>query len=139
MLNNLLQMHLKLLEKGKLKKQQNQLKVLTSGTSRGPSGDSQGTNTKINDLMKKLFFICNSFFITHLFLLFYWKIKYSKGLNGDIHGMSTGPSCGTSWGPNGGTFWGSPLDVGHTCFLNSTHKHIKLTLIGSSRLYSELQ
>ena len=32
------------------------LKVLTSGTSRGPSGDSQGTNTKIDDLMKELFF-----------------------------------------------------------------------------------
>ena len=32
------------------------LKVLTSGTSRGPSGDSQVTNTKIDDLMKKLSF-----------------------------------------------------------------------------------
>ena len=32
------------------------LKVLTSGTSRGPSGDSQGTNTKIDDLMKILLF-----------------------------------------------------------------------------------
>ena len=32
------------------------LKVLTSGISRGPSGDSRGTNTKIDDLMKKLLF-----------------------------------------------------------------------------------
>ena len=32
------------------------LKVLTSGTPRGPLGDSQGTNTKVDDLMKKLFF-----------------------------------------------------------------------------------
>ena len=32
------------------------LKVLTSGTSRGPPGDSHGTNTKIDGLMKKLFF-----------------------------------------------------------------------------------
>ena len=32
------------------------LKVLTSGTSRGPSGDFQVTNTKIDDLMKKLSF-----------------------------------------------------------------------------------
>ena len=29
------------------------LKVPTSGTYRGPSGDSQGTNTKTDDLMKK--------------------------------------------------------------------------------------
>ena len=32
------------------------LKVLTSGTYKGPSGDSQGTNTKTDELMKKLFF-----------------------------------------------------------------------------------
>ena len=35
-----------------------------------PSGDSQGTNTKIDDLMKKLFFRCNSPCFTHLFLFF---------------------------------------------------------------------
>ena len=28
-------------------------------------------------------------------------------------------------------------DVGHTCFLNSTQKHIKLTLTGYSGLCSE--
>ena len=28
-------------------------------------------------------------------------------------------------------FWGSPQDFGHTCLLNSTHKHIKLNLTGS--------
>ena len=33
---------------------------------------------------------------------------------------------------------GRSRDVGHTCFLSSTHKHIKLTLTGYSRLYSEL-
>ena len=33
------------------------LMVLTSGTSRGPSGDSQGTNTKIDNLMKKIAFL----------------------------------------------------------------------------------
>ena len=42
------------------------LKVLTSGTYRGPSGDSQGTNTKIDDFMKKLFFRSNSPCITYL-------------------------------------------------------------------------
>ena len=71
--------------------------------------------------------------------VFYWKNKYSKGLNGDVHETSMGPSCGTSRGPNDGTFWGRPRDVGHTCFLNSAHKHFKLTLTGYSRLYSELQ
>ena len=40
--------------------------------------------------------------------------------------------------PNDRTIWGRPPDVGHTCFLNSTQKHIKLTLTGYSRLYSEL-
>ena len=115
------------------------LKVLMSGTSRGPSGDSQGTNTKIDDLMKKLLVRSNNPCFTHLFLFFTEKTNNSKGLNGDFHGTSTGPSCGTSRGPNDGTFWGCPRDVGHICFLNSTHKHIKLTLTGYSRLYSELQ
>ena len=50
-------------------------------------------------------------------------------------GRSTRSSCGTSLGANDGTFWGRPQDVGHTCFLNSTQKHIKLTLTGP---YSEL-
>ena len=48
--------------------------------------------------------------------VFYWKNKYAKVLNGDVHGTSTGP--------DDGTFWGRPRDVGHTCFLNSTQKHI---------------
>ena len=65
---------------------------------------------------------------------FYWKNKYSKVLNGDVHGMSTGPSCGRFRGPNDVTFWERLRDVGHTCFLNSTQKHIKLTLTGYSRL-----
>ena len=40
------------------------LKVLTSGTYREPSGDPQGTNTKTNNLMKKLLFRSNSPCIT---------------------------------------------------------------------------
>ena len=36
------------------------LKVLTSGIYKGPSGYSHGTNTKIYDFMKKLFFRSNS-------------------------------------------------------------------------------
>ena len=45
------------------------LTVLTSGTYRGPSGasgDSQVTNTKIDDLMKKLCFRSSSPCIIHL-------------------------------------------------------------------------
>ena len=113
------------------------LKILTSGTSKGPSGESQGTNTKIGDLMKKLFFRGNSLCIIHLFLFFTEK-KYSKGLNGDVHGTFSIPSCRTSREPNDETFRGRPRDIGYTCSLNSTHKHIKLPLTGYSRLYSEL-
>ena len=58
--------------------------------------------------------------------------KNSKVVNGDVDGTSSGPSCRTSRGPNDGTFWGRPRDVGHKCFLNSTEKHIKLTLTGYS-------
>ena len=36
------------------------LKVLRSRTYKRPSGESQGTNTKIHDFMKKLFFRSNS-------------------------------------------------------------------------------
>ena len=36
------------------------LKILTSGTYRGSLGDSQWTNTKIDDFMKKLSFRSNS-------------------------------------------------------------------------------
>ena len=46
------------------------LKVLTSGIYKGPSGDSQGTNTKIDDFMRKLFFRSNSLYLTCLFLFF---------------------------------------------------------------------
>ena len=88
--------------------------------------------------MKELFFRCSSYCFTDLFLFFTGKKKYSKVLNVDVHRTSTGPSCGTSWGTNDRKFWGRPRGVGHTCFLNSTYKHIKLILTGYSRLDSEL-
>ena len=79
------------------------LSVLMPGTYRGPSGDSQGTNTKTDDLMKKMFFRSN---FLHCISIpaFYRKNKYSKVLNGEVQGMSTGPSCGTSWGTIDGMF-----------------------------------
>ena len=105
------------------------LKVLTSGTSRGTSRDSQETNTKTDDLMKKKRFLDVIVLVLHIHSCFLLeKKKYSKGLNGAIHGTFTRPSCWTSRGPYVGTFWGRSREVGHTCFLNSTHKHIKLTL-----------
>ena len=88
--------------------------------------------------MKKMFVRCNSPCFTNLFPFFTGK-KYSKVLNGDVHRMSMEPNCGTSRGPNDRTFWERPQEVGHTCFLNSTNKHIKLTLTGYLKLYSEFQ
>ena len=54
------------------------LKVLMTGTYRGSSCDSQGTNTKIDELMKKLFCRCNSPCITHLFLFFTGRTNIQK-------------------------------------------------------------
>ena len=108
------------------------LKVVTSGTYRGPSGDPQGTNIKNDNLVKKLFFRSNSSCITYLFLFFYRNNKFSKVLNGDFHRTSTGPNCRTCRGLYDGTFQRRPRDVCQTCFLNSTYKYIKLTLKGYS-------
>ena len=49
------------------------IKVLTFQTYWGPSGDSLVTNTKIYDLLIKLYFRSNSPFITYLFLSFTGK------------------------------------------------------------------
>ena len=51
------------------------LKVLTSVTSGRPSGDSQGTNTKIDDRMKRLCFRLNSPCFKYLFLFFFTEKK----------------------------------------------------------------
>ena len=101
------------------------------GTFKGLSGD-QHKNWWYN---KKLFFRCNSPCITHLFLFFLQKEQIFKSFKW----TSLRPSCGKSRGPNNGTFCGRPRGVSDICFLDSTHKHIKLTLIGYSRFYSEWQ
>ena len=54
------------------------LKVLTSRTCREPSGDFYGTNKKNDDLMKKVFFRCNSLCFTHLLLFFTGKKNIQK-------------------------------------------------------------
>ena len=65
------------------------LKVLTSGTSRGPSGDSQGTNTKINDLMKN-WFLDAILLVLHIYFCFLLEkqiFKRSKrGRPRDVNG-----------------------------------------------------
>ena len=54
------------------------LKVLTSRTCKGSSGDSQGTNIKIDDFMKKFFYRSNSPCITYLFLFFTGRTNIQK-------------------------------------------------------------
>ena len=84
--------------------------------------------------MKKIFFKCNSPCFTHLFYYFLLEkeiFRSSKwGHPWDVYG--------TLWGQNDGKFWGRQRDVGHSCFLNSTQKHIKLTLTGYSRLLTQV-
>ena len=79
------------------------LKVLTSGTYKGSSGDSQGTNTKTDELTKKLFFKSNSPCITYVILFSAGK-KNSKVIRDvrDVHGTSMGPNCGSSRRPSDG-------------------------------------
>ena len=54
------------------------LKVLTFETYEGPSRNSQGTNTRIDDFMKKLFFRSNSSCNTYLFLFFTGRTNIQK-------------------------------------------------------------
>ena len=49
-------------------------------------------------------------------------------------GMSTGRLWDPTAGHPGDQIMGRSRDVSQTCFLNSTHKYIKLTLTGYSRL-----
>ena len=80
--------------------------------------------------MKKVFFRCNSPCVHSSITVFYWKKKYSKVLNGDVHGTSTDIVAGRP----GNQMMGRSADVRRTSvilvFLNSSQKHIKLTLTG---------
>lgn len=51
------------------------LKVLTFGNYKGPSRESQGTNTKFYHLMKKLYFRSNDPCITYLYMFFMGKVN----------------------------------------------------------------
>ena len=83
--------------------------------------------------MKKVF-LDAIVFVLHIYYCFLLEKQIFKSSKGG----RPRDAYGTSWGPNDGTFWGRPRDVGHIYFLNSTQKHIKLTLTGYSRLYSKL-
>ena len=82
--------------------------------------------------MKKEYFRCNSPCFIHLLLFFTGKTNIRK--------LSMGTSTERLWdsvvGPPGDQMMGRSGDVTHTCSLNPTHKQIKLTLAGYSRLYS---
>ena len=60
------------------------LKVLTSGAYMGPSRDSQGTNTKIDDIIKNIFLDAIVLVLHIYFCFFYRKNKYLKVLNGRL-------------------------------------------------------
>ena len=84
--------------------------------------------------MKKVFFRCNSLCFLHLLLIFTGKTNIQKFLMG----RSTGRLRDLVTGCPGDQIMGRFGDFGHIRFLNSPQKHIKLTLTGYSRLYSEL-
>ena len=86
------------------------LKVLTSGTSMGPLGDSQGTNKKIDDLTKKVFFRCNSLCFTRLLLIFTGK----RNIQNFEMGTSTGRLRDPVAGRPGDQIMGRFDDVGGT-------------------------
>ena len=73
------------------------LKFLTSGTYRVLSGNSQGTNTKIDDFVKKLFFGSNSPCITYLLLLFTRRTNIQKFQTGTSTTCIRDPVAGRPW------------------------------------------
>ena len=70
------------------------LKVLTSGTYRGPSGDSQGTNAKIDDFMKKLFFRSIRVLLLHIWFCFLQEEQIFKSSK---RGRLRDPVPGRPW------------------------------------------
>ena len=115
------------------------LKVLTSVTYRGPSGYPQGTNKKTDDLMKIFFF--RNIALLDIYYCFLQEEQifksYKRVRPRDFYKTQLWDVPGTEWWDVIGTSAGRLRDIGQTCFLNSTHKHSKLTLIVYSRLQNE--
>ena len=104
-------------------------------------GDLQGTlrgPTKNRWFDKKKCFLDATAFVLHNYYCLQLEKQIFKsckwGRPRDVYATS----CRASREPNDGMFWGRPRDIGHICFENSIQKHIKLTLTGYLRLYSEL-
>ena len=101
------------------------LKVLTSGTYRGPSRDPQGTNTKTDDLIK-IFFSEVKVLALYMYFCFLQEeqiFKSSKwGRPRDVYRTQFLDGLGIKWLDVRGTSKGR-------CFLNSTHKHIKVSQV----------
>ena len=70
------------------------LKVLTSGNYRGPSGDYQGTNTKTDDFMKKLFFRSIRVLVLHICFCFLQEEQIFKSSK---RGPLRNPVAGHPW------------------------------------------
>ena len=73
------------------------LKVLIFATYRGPSGDSQGTNTKISDFMKKIFFRIISPCITYLVFFLQEEQIFKSFKWGTSTGRLRDPVAGLPW------------------------------------------
>ena len=101
------------------------LKVLTFITCRRPSGNSQWTNIKIDDLMKKIFLEA-IVLVLHIYSCF---LQEEQTFKSSKQGHLWDPVAGCP----GDQLMGCSRDTSHTCFLNSTCKHIKLTLTGYSQ------
>ena len=86
---------------------------------------------------RSVFFLDAIALVLHIY---YWKNKYSKVLNGDVTQLQEVPRTKLQDVP--GTKWWDVLGTSARrrsyIFFNSTQKHIKLTLTGYSRLFSDL-
>ena len=66
--------------------------------------------------------------VLHIYSYFYWRIKYSKFISGDVHGTSMEPSCHT-----GVQIMGLSRAFRRTSIkqvFKTTLKHVELTLTG---------
>ena len=111
------------------------LKVLTSGTYRGPFRGISEDSSKFDDFIEKLLFRSNSPCITYLFLFFTEEKMFKRSKRGrpwDVYRTQLRDVHGTKWWDVLGTSMGRRSKI---CFLDSTHKHIKLNLTGYSRHY----
>ena len=105
-------------------------------TTRDPQKTLRGPIQKLMILWKNCFseVIVLVLHICFCFLQEEQLFKSSeRGRPRDVYRTQLLDAHGTKWWD----VWRRSVDVGQTCFLNYTHKHIKLTLAGYSRLYSE--